>query len=58
MMVKEIIKNNKKSFMCEECCLNYKDKKWAEKCGAWCKKHKSCSLKITKYAINKNEKGG
>lgn len=52
-MVKEIIKNNKKSFMCEECCLNYKDKKWAEKCGAWCKKHKSCNLKITRCSLER-----
>jgi len=47
-----------KRYKCIECGLIYDDKKIAKRCQDWCKKHKSCSLKITKYAINKNEKGG
>lgn len=50
-MIKEVTKDNKKVFMCEECCLAYKDKQWAEKCESWCKKYNSCNLKITFYAI-------
>ena len=55
-MTKEIIKNNKKYYICKECKLSYEEKKWAEKCEAWCKKNKSCNLEITKHAINKNLK--
>lgn len=40
-------------YKCPECGLPYEEKEWAEKCEAWCKKHKSCNLEITKYAIKK-----
>ena len=50
-MVKENMKNNNLVFMCEECCLGYKEKKWTEKCEAWCKKNNSCNLKITCYSL-------
>lgn len=49
-MVKEKLNNNKKEYECESCCLTYKDKKWAEKCEAWCKKNNSCNMKITCYS--------
>jgi len=42
---------NKKYYPCEICKLKYKERKYAERCEAWCKRHKSCSLNITKYAI-------
>lgn len=42
-------------YQCPECGLEYKEKEWAEKCEAWCKKYKSCNLEITKYAINKQD---
>jgi len=38
-------------FKCQECGLFYPHKKWADKCGDWCKKHKSCNLEITKQAL-------
>jgi len=44
---------NNKYFTCEECKLAYKNEKQAEKCEKWCKKHHSCNILITKYAINK-----
>ena len=40
-------------YQCPVCKLWYKDKKWAEKCKTWCKKHKSCNLEIIKHAIIK-----
>jgi len=43
--------NGKECYRCNECLLYYPDKKMAEKCEKWCKKHKSCNLEITKYAI-------
>ncbi len=49
-MVKEIIKNNQKSYMCEECDMFYKEKEWAEKCEALCKEHHSCNIEITNHA--------
>lgn len=39
---------------CPECGLKYQKKEWADKCEAWCKKHKSCNLDIIKHA-EKNE---
>ena len=60
-MVKDIIKNNEKIFICEKCCLSYKEKKWAERCEAWCKEHDSCNLKFACYSLKhigvKNGKG-
>ena len=50
-MVKEVIKNNKTYFKCEICNFFYKEKKWAQKCENFCKKHKSCSLEITKHSV-------
>ncbi|MBS3136108.1 hypothetical protein J4401_04060 [Candidatus Woesearchaeota archaeon] len=44
-----LIKENK--HQCEECKLWYRDKSWAKKCEAWCKKHQSCNIEITSYAI-------
>ncbi|MEK6852317.1 MAG: hypothetical protein AABX59_00405 [Nanoarchaeota archaeon] len=52
-MVKERIKNKRKVFECEECCMTYLHKDMAKKCETWCKKHKSCNLEITKYAIER-----
>ena len=51
----KMVKENKemKCYYCEECEMAYVDKKKACQCEEWCKKHKSCSLEITKYAINK-----
>ena len=49
-MMKEINKEAKEYYKCEECKLKYKEKKWAEKCEKWCKENKSCNLKITKHA--------
>lgn len=50
-MVKETKYNNQKYFYCEICKLVYKDRIYAKKCEDWCRKYKSCNLKITKYAI-------
>ena len=40
-----------KYYKCSECGMKYKNKKLADKCREWCKKHKSCNIKIIKYAI-------
>lgn len=50
-MVEEVIKRGKKLFQCETCEFLYADKKWAQKCEAWCNEHKTCSLEITKHAV-------
>lgn len=46
-----MVKKDKKNFQCEECGFSYKDKKWAQKCEDFCKKHKSCSIEITKHSV-------
>lgn len=51
-MAKMIKKENKKYYQCGICKFVYKDKKWADKCEEWCKKHKSCNISITNYAVN------
>jgi len=57
-MIKEVIIRKMGYFKCGACGMLYNSKAFAKKCEAWCRKHKSCNLKITKHAINKNEKGG
>jgi len=49
-MVKEIIKNKKKYYICKECNFVYKEKILAQKCEEYCKKHHSCNLEITEHA--------
>ena len=50
-MVEEIEKNDKKYYKCESCGFFYEGKEIAEKCQAWCDEHHSCSLEITKHAV-------
>ena len=50
-MVKELKKENKKLYLCEECNMYYSDKSWAEKCETWCKKYKSCNIDIIKKSV-------
>ena len=48
---REMFKNNK-LYACKICSFSYKKKKLKDKCKNWCKLHKSCNLKIIKYAVN------
>ncbi|MBI2046825.1 hypothetical protein HYT26_01520 [Candidatus Pacearchaeota archaeon] len=50
-MLKTIKKKNSAPYTCKICKLSYKDKRWADKCEAWCRNSKSCNLEITKHAI-------
>ena len=50
-MVKEIIKNKNKYYQCEVCKFYYLEKDLAQKCEAHCKKTNSCSIEITKSAV-------
>lgn len=34
---------------CELCGYEYKEKKWAEKCEAWCAAYHSCNLDIVAH---------
>lgn len=54
-MAKERIINEFKIHQCDSCCSSYKDKKFAEKCEAWCKEHDSCNKKITCYSLGHKE---
>lgn len=49
-------KDEEKLYKCSECSFSYKDKKWAEKCEAWCKEHRSCNLDIISSAVENNQK--
>ncbi len=52
-----MVKENKDLYQCEECGFDYteREREWAEKCEAWCKKNKSCNLEIIKHAVKKVE---
>lgn len=50
-MVKETNFEGDTVFVCEKCGWLYKDKGIAEKCQAWCEKHKSCNLEFEKHSI-------
>ena len=50
-MVKEMRKNNKTLYLCEECGFAYESKELANKCQNWCDEHHSCNLEITKNAV-------
>lgn len=40
-------------YKCDYCGLEYEEEKWAKKCAAWCREHKSCNLEIIKHSIKK-----
>jgi len=42
-----------KFYKCSVCGLEYTNKRFAEKCEKWCKKHNSCNLEIIKHAVKK-----
>lgn len=44
---------NEVIFQCSDCGLHYKDAKIARKCEAYCKKHKACSMEVTKHSIER-----
>lgn len=48
-MVKEISRNGQTFYACEECGFVYAEKKWAEKCQAWCSAHQTCNLEIIQH---------
>ncbi len=48
-MVKELHKDDKTYYVCEECGFVYEQKEWAEKCQQWCQQHQSCNLEITQH---------
>lgn len=50
-MVKEVLKNGKKYYMCEACDMFYENRELAQKCEDFCNKYHSCSLEITKHAV-------
>jgi len=41
---------DKQYYQCSECGMRYKELEWAQKCEAWCAKHKSCNLDIIAHA--------
>lgn len=44
-------------YVCEKCGVSYEEKKWAERCEAWCSEHKgSCNLDIIQHAVSNQDK--
>lgn len=50
-MVKKIKKEELILYQCGECGFHYENEEIAEKCEAWCKKHRSCNIEIIKEAM-------
>ena len=50
-MVREIKREDKGLFICEECGLAYEQKEWAEKCQQWCRENQSCNLEIIQHSV-------
>ena len=50
--------DGKELYLCEACGFHYKEKTQAEKCDAWCKEHKTCSMEITKTSVEMNSDAG
>ncbi len=38
-------------YVCSECKMGFKDKKWADKCQKWCSEYHTCNLEIIKHAV-------
>lgn len=58
-MVKSVEQDNRAKgdyYKCLECGFFYKEKKWARKCQAWCKEHKTCNLELIKHAVKSIKK--
>ena len=50
-MTREIKKEDKTLYVCDECEFAYDKEELAKKCEAWCKEHHSCNMEITKHAV-------
>jgi cell division septum initiation protein DivIVA len=46
---------DKKTYFCEICKLNYKNKELAEQCQKWCSTHNSCNFAIARQSIEAQE---
>ncbi len=55
-MVKSVVHNNKKYYMCEACDMYYKNKLHAQQCEDFCTKYKSCDTSVIKHAIQLDTK--
>ena len=55
-MVKEIKKDGKTLYVCEQCGFAYEDKEWVEKCRAWDEEHQTCNLEIIEHAVPQEER--
>jgi hypothetical protein len=38
-------------YLCHRCGYAYREKEWAQKCEAWCTRHKTCNLEINEHRI-------
>jgi len=50
-LVREVKKDDRRLYACEECGLFYEERAWAERCEKYCSRHHACSLEITSHAV-------
>jgi hypothetical protein len=46
-----MVKKIKGLFQCSECKMLFRERIWAEKCEAWCRKNHTCHIEIIKHAV-------
>ena len=54
-MVRKVSVDRIDGFACEECGFVYKDSKTASSCEKYCRKHHTCSLRMTMRAVGSVE---
>lgn len=57
-MVSEKIIDGKTYYQCDICKFYYKTRELAQQCEDFCNKYKSCSIEITKQAVQLDDKNG
>jgi len=50
ILVKEVLINDERYFVCEACGHKYEERYWAERCEEFCIEHNACSLEIIRHS--------
>ncbi len=51
--MKKVGNNTLSKYRCEDCCFDYKEQRWIEKCETFCKTIHSCIARIICYSNKK-----
>ncbi|MBI4302882.1 MAG: hypothetical protein HY665_00880 [Chloroflexi bacterium] len=54
-MVKELRRDGKTYYICEQCGFVYETQELARRCQEFCEKNQACNLEISQYAVSLTE---